>query len=206
MIELADIISVIQNPIVFIRPIMDNPWLVYPVLWAIVALESYFVLFAWMPAETTMFLAGSLAAHPDIPIELWLLWLGYLPTVYLGWQAKYKRGRKHKIKNARMDDTVAFFNSHASLAMLFGRYIPVLGIFIPIIAGESQYAAARFKNQNVAGTLIWVLGSTVIGFFLGSVPFFQQHFSILIVGIIIVPAGIYYRVNFVNSFFQHMRG
>ena len=88
MIELADIISVIQNPIVFIRPIMDNPWLVYPVLWAIVALESYFVLFAWMPAETTMFLAGSLAAHPDIPIELWLLWLGYLPTVYLGWQAK----------------------------------------------------------------------------------------------------------------------
>lgn len=72
MIELADIISVIQNPIVFIRPIMDNPWLVYPVLWAIVALESYFVLFAWMPAETTMFLAGSLAAHPDIPIELWL--------------------------------------------------------------------------------------------------------------------------------------
>ena len=46
MIELADIISVIQNPIVFIRPIMDNPWLVYPVLWAIVALESYFVLFA----------------------------------------------------------------------------------------------------------------------------------------------------------------
>ena len=164
MIELADIISVIQNPIVFIRPIMDNPWLVYPVLWAIVALESYFVLFAWMPAETTMFLAGSLAAHPDIPIELWLLWLGYLPTVYLGWQAKYKRGRKHKIKNA------------------------------------------RFKNQNVAGTLIWVLGSTVIGFFLGSVPFFQQHFSILIVGIIIVPAGIYYLVNFVNSFFQHMRG
>ena len=124
MIELADIISVIQNPIVFIRPIMDNPWLVYPVLWAIVALESYFVLFAWMPVETTMFLAGSLAAHPDIPIELWLLWLGYLPTVYLGWQAKYKRGRKHKIKNARMDDTVAFFNSHASLAMLFGRYIP----------------------------------------------------------------------------------
>ena len=185
MIELADIISVIQNPIVFIRPIMDNPWLVYPVLWAIVALESYFVLFAWMPAETTMFLAGSLAAHPDIPIELWLLWLGYLPTVYLGWQAKYKRGRKHKIKNARMDDTVAFFNSHA---------------------GESQYAAPRFKNQNVAGTLIWVLGSTVIGFFLGSVPFFQQHFSILIVGIIIVPAGIYYLVNFVNSFFQHMRG
>lgn len=205
MIELTDVLAIIRNPVLFIKPIMMNPWLVYPVLWAIVGFESCFVLFAWLPAETTMFLAGSLAAHQEIPIQLWWLWLGYLPVVYLGWRFKFRRGLAHNTRNRRMDDTVDFFNQHAKLAMLFGRYIPVLGIFIPLIAGESRYDQATFQRQNIIGALIWVLGSTLIGYYLGSIPFFQQHFSVLIAGIIVVPAGIYYAVTYLNSLFHHLR-
>ncbi|MGL5747546.1 MAG: DedA family protein, partial [Weissella cibaria] len=98
-----------------------------------------------------------------------------------------------------------FFNQHAKLAMLFGRYIPVLGIFIPLIAGESRYDQATFQRENIIGTLIWVLGSTLIGYYLGSIPFFQQHFSVLIAGIIVVPAGVYYAVTYLNSLFHHLR-
>ena len=125
--------------------------------------------------------------------------------VYLGWRFKFRRGLARNTRNSRMDDTVDFFNQHAKLAMLFGRYIPVLGIFIPLIAGESRYDQAIFQRENIIGTLIWVFGSTLIGYYLGSIPFFQQHFSVLIAGIIVVPAGIYYAVTYLNSLFHHLR-
>jgi len=182
---------------------MMNPWLVYPVLWAIVGLESAFLLFAWMPAETTMFLAGSLASHQEIPIIIWLLWLGYLPLVYFGWQYKYRRGRRHPSRGGRIDDTIMLFNKHAKLALLFGRYIPVIGIFIPIIAGQSKFTRESFKFFNLVGTLFWVFGSTLIGYYLGSIPFFYEHFTVLLVLIILVPGGLYYLGNYLYNLFRY---
>ena len=200
---MAEIIAIIQDPILFIKPIMMNPWLVYPVLWAIVGLESAFILCAWMPAETTMFLAGSLAAHHEIPIALWLLWLGYLPLVYIGGQYKYRRGRRHISQSGRLDDTIALFNKHAKLALLFGRYIPVVGIFMPVIAGQSDFKPTEFKRYNVVGSILWVFGSTLIGYYLGTIPFFYEHFTLLLVLIIVVPGGLYYLGNYIYNLLRY---
>jgi membrane-associated protein len=200
---LQEIINIALNPVSVIRPIVANPWLVYPALWAIVALESHFVLFAWLPAETSMFIAGSLAAQTDIPINIFILWLGYLPVTYLGWRFKRQIGSRHKHSGERVDDTMAFFNAHAPLALVVGRYIPILGIFIPVVAGESAYDLELFRRYNLIGTILWVIGSTTIGFFLGNLPFFKHNFTILLAAIIILPTAIYYSANYLLSFLRH---
>jgi membrane-associated protein len=201
---IQEIIQAVLDPVTLIRPIVQNPWLVYPVLWALVAFESAFVLFAWLPGETSMFIAGSLAAQTAIPINIFVLWLGYLPAAYFGWQFKKSMGTRHRhAGDSRVDDTMAFFTNHAPLALVFGRYIPIFGIFIPVVAGEAAYSAGLFKRYNAIGAVLWVVGSTSIGFFLGNVPFFKQHFTILLAAIIIVPTVLYYVANYLNAFFRH---
>jgi membrane-associated protein len=190
------VLEVLKHPLDFIQGLLVNPLATYLVLWTIVGLESAFLVFAWLPAETSMFLAGSLAAQGDLPVHLWLLWLGYLPLVYLGWKMKYRTGKHMPLASSKLDQVNQALDTYADQALYFGRFIPIIGILLPYLAGNEAFDGAHFQKGNAIGAAIWVFGSTLVGYSLGSVPFFQENFTLLMVVLIVLPTACQYVSKF----------
>ena len=45
---------------------------------------------------------------------------------------------------------------------------------------------AQFARYNVMGAVLWVTLFTLLGYFFGQLPFVKQHFSWIMIGIIVV--------------------
>ena len=52
-------------------------------------------------------------------------------------------------------------------------------------SGIAKYRFGRFMLGNVLGVAIWVVSGALAGYYLGSIPFVQAHFSTLLLGLVI---------------------
>ena len=45
---------------------------------------------------------------------------------------------------------------------------------------------ATFITYNVVGAILWVVGITLVGYFLGNVPIIKDNFSTVVIGIVLI--------------------
>ncbi len=86
-----------------------------------------------------------------------------------------------------------FFERHGPITIVIGRFIPFIRTFVPFISGASKMHYRKFITYNILGGLAWTALFTIIGFFFGNIPVVQNHFSLIIIAIIlvsVVPIGI----------------
>jgi membrane-associated protein len=93
----------------------------------------------------------------------------------------YRWLRREHLRQAR-----EFYERHGGKAIILARFIPILRTFAPFVAGVAEMRQSRFLLFNVSGALAWVFSLVSAGYFLGSRPFVQKHFSLIIYGIIVV--------------------
>ena len=79
-----------------------------------------------------------------------------------------------------------FFERHGIVAVIFGRFVPLIRTFVPLISGSAGFKFSRFVVGNFLGTLLWVLLAALAGYYLGTIPFVKEHFSMLLLLLIIV--------------------
>ncbi len=86
-----------------------------------------------------------------------------------------------------MQKAQEFFDRHGGkqlslrvLCLLFGR------LFHPFIAGASKMRYTHFITYTIIGGLLWVLVGVFCGFFFGNIPFIRDHFSTVILAIVVV--------------------
>lgn len=60
-----------------------------------------------------------------------------------------------------------FFKKYGGMALVFGRFFPIIRTFAPIFAGVAKVKFNTFTLYNLLGSLLWVLLLTLSGFFLG---------------------------------------
>ncbi|MCL4353514.1 DedA family protein [Patescibacteria group bacterium] len=88
-----------------------------------------------------------------------------------------------------------WFNNYGSKVVFFSRLIPGLRTYISLPAGISRMKLVRFVSYTVAGSTIWVICLTYIGFYLGSkwdtIGGYFRKFDLVIVVLIIVAALAY---------------
>lgn len=72
------------------------------------------------------------------------------------------------------------------LAIFLGRFFPFIRTFVPFIAGMGGMHWRNFVIFNVLGGITWSTLFTLLGYFFGGIPFVQEHFELLIVGIVAV--------------------
>src|SRR5699024_11610615 len=58
--------------------------------------------------------------------------------------------------------------------------------FVPFISGGSKMHYGKFITYNILGGLLWTGLFTIIGFFFGNIPFVKDHFSMIVIAIILV--------------------
>lgn len=69
---------------------------------------------------------------------------------------------------------------HGIKTIAFGRFVPLIRTFVPLIAGTMHFDFRRFMVGNLLGVIVWVLLASVVGYYFGSIPFVKEHFSLII--------------------------
>jgi len=176
----------------FVRTI--GPW-AYLVFFFIVLGENGVIPLIFLPGDGFVFSVGVIAATGAINIE-WI-YPGFLIAGWCGYQLNYWTGRKfgallihrkkHRwIKPAHLLRTQVFFNRYGKKAVFIGRFLPVIRTIMPFVAGLGKMETRVFLRYNLWGGLLWVSVFCFGGYFLGNLPFVQQHFLFIYLGLIIV--------------------
>jgi membrane-associated protein len=84
-----------------------------------------------------------------------------------------------------------FFERHGPFTIILARFVPIVRTFTPVIAGVSKMRYVAFLGFDIIGGIAWGTSVTLLGYFLGSVPFVKNHIEamiLLVVFLSIVPA------------------
>ena len=80
--------------------------------------------------------------------------------------------------------------------------MPFFRTFAPFACGLGRMKFGVFTIWNTIGGVAWVTTFALIGYFFGNVPFVQEHFSVIVIGIVLVsvmPAVIGVIKAFIDS-------
>ena len=172
--------------------------LTYLILFAIIFAETGFVVTPFLPGDSLLFAAGALIAGGGTGLSIYILTMiliaaaftgntvNYLLGGYFGHQV-FKPGNKI-LKLEYYEKTHAFFEKHGALAVIFSRFMPIIRTIAPFVAGVSQMPFLKYSLYNIIGGTAWIIVFLFSGYFLGNVPFFKAHFSM--VGIVIILLSI----------------
>jgi membrane-associated protein len=168
----------------------------------IVFAESGLLIGFFLPGDSLLFTAGFFASGPSsIPESLHLplipLLIGLAIAAIAGDQVGYLFGSKvgpslfrrpdsRFFKQSHVEKAQAYFEKYGSKTIVLARFVPVVRTFTPIIAGVSNMHYRTFVTYNIVGGMLWAVGITLLGYFLGQVDFIADNLEITILAIVAI--------------------
>ena len=191
-------IDLLRDPRGFIADwiITLGPIWVYIPLFIIIFVETGLVVTPFLPGDSLLFTAGIFAADGgglNLAALLILLSvaaiLGNTSNYWIGnkvGQAIIDSGRVKVLTPERIKQTQEFFDKYGLLAVVVTRFFPIIRTFAPFIAGLGRMHFGRFMLFNLIGGVLWVTIFVLLGYFFGGIPFVQENFELVIIGIVVI--------------------
>jgi membrane-associated protein len=166
----------------------------YLILLLIVFCETGLVVTPFLPGDSLLFAAGALSAAGSLDVHLVFVLLAiaailgdtvnYWIGAWIGPRAF--SGEIRFLKKEYLDRTHRFYERHGGKTIILARFIPIIRTFAPFVAGIGAMNYTRFIVYNVVGGVAWVAAFTYGGYFFGNLTFVKEHFSVIIVAIIVI--------------------
>jgi membrane-associated protein len=191
---------------------------IYVLLFMIIFVETGLVVMPFLPGDSLLFVAGSLAARDDIPLSLgWLMALLVVAAI-LGDNVNYWVGRyfgdrvmgwrlfgRALVRPKDMEKTHAYFEKYGPRTIVIARFVPIVRTLAPFAAGVGHMDYRRsFTPYNVVGAVVWIVLLSVAGYLFGQHPFVQKHYETVILGIVFISV-LPMAVEFVRQFIAARR-
>lgn len=172
----------------------------YIVLFLIIFAESGLFFGFFLPGDSLLLIAGLLASPRspyDVGLNIWIL----LPLLFVAaalgdsvgywfgaWSGPKIFNRENSLLFRRKNllAAKAFYDKHGGKTIIAARFMPFIRTFAPIVAGAVEMHYTSFLMWNLVGGLIWGVGVTLIGYFLGNIPGVEKFFSPLVIVVIII--------------------
>ncbi|MGD2141569.1 MAG: DedA family protein [Burkholderiales bacterium] len=167
----------------------------YAILFAIIFLETGVVVTPFLPGDSLLFVAGTIAALGEFNVHA--LSGALIVAAILGDSLNYSIGRYvgpkvfHRedsrfFKRAYLDYTRAFFERHGGKTIVIARFVPIVRTYAPFVAGIGKLEYRRFLFFNVSGAILWVVLLTYAGYFFGNLPIIRDNLTLAIMVIILL--------------------
>ncbi len=167
------------------------------VLLLVVFVESGLLVGFFLPGDSLLFTAGLLIATGAVDLPLWLVLLTVPLAAIAGDQVGYLIGRKagpkvfnrpdsRLFQQEYVDKAYAYFERHGARTIVLARFVPIVRTFAPVIAGVSRMHYRTFVTYNVIGGVLWGVGVTLLGYFLGGIDVIANNVEAIILGIVAV--------------------
>jgi membrane-associated protein len=169
---------------------------IYALLFAIIFIETGVVVMPFLPGDSLLFVCGAVAAVGGMSLPLLIVLL--IAAAVLGDAVNYSVGnffgpkvfgweQSRFFNKAAFDRTHAFYEKHGPITIVVGRFLPFVRTFAPFVAGVAAMTYRRFAIYNVLGAVIWVVSLTVLGYYIGNMPWVRANFSWVALAFIIIP-------------------
>lgn len=175
--------------------IAAGPLAAYGFVFIIIFVETGVVFFPFLPGDSLLFASGFFAHNGGF--NLFVLLGAAWAAAILGDQCNFmighflgrriiESGKVKAMTPERMKKSEDFLDKWGRLAIFLGRFFPFIRTFVPFIAGMGGMKWHHFVIFNVLGGITWSTLFTLLGYFFGGIPAVQEHFELVIVGIILV--------------------
>lgn len=176
-----------------------GPIWVYTPLFLIVFVETGLVFFPFLPGDSLLFAAGVFSADGG-GLSLAATLIVFYAAAILGNTSNYwiarlfgsriiDSGKVKALTPERMAKLDHFFEKYGGLTIAITRFMPFFRTFAPFIAGTGHMNFAKFTFFNCLGGISWVSLFVLVGYFFGGVPFVQEHFEVIVLGIVAVSVA-----------------
>lgn len=167
----------------------------YILLAAIIFSETGLVVFVFLPGDSLLFVAGSIAGSIDNGFDIRVLFVVLCLAAILGNKVNYLIGRYvgewllglkrvKLISRVQFNRARLFYEKHGGKTIIFARFMPVIRTLAPFVAGMSGMNMRAFAFYNLISGVLWVGSLLAAGYWFGSLPFVKDHFSMIIYAII----------------------
>ncbi len=162
-----------------------------------------FVIFAetglligfFLPGDSLVFISGLSVDLLDIHISVLILSLagaailGNIAGYAFGWKVGpplFKRDDSLIFKKRYMEVTKSFYDRNGAWALVFGRFLPIIRTFAPILAGVIKVDFKKFMVYNVLGAFLWIGSLSLAGYYLGQYDWVRDNVEYIVIGLIII--------------------
>lgn len=171
------------------------PTIGYIGIFLIIFAESGLLVGFFLPGDSLLFTAGFLASQGifNIWVLAFICFLGAVAGDQVGYLFGHKVGKKLFQKKDSLlfhKDNIlkaqAFYEKHGKKTIILARFMPLVRTFAPIVAGIGDMHYPTFVTYNVIGGLLWGVGVSIAGYFLGSLIPNVDHYLLPIIAVIVI--------------------
>ena len=164
-------------------------------LFVIIFCETGLVVTPLLPGDSLLFAAGTFAALGSLDLAGLMVslsvaavlgdtvnyWIGSL----VGPRVFHKEGSR-LLNKEHLKRTHEFYEKYGGKTIIIARFVPIIRTFAPFVAGIGSMTYSHFISYNVVGGVGWIAILVLAGYFFGNIPTVREHFSLVILAIIII--------------------
>lgn len=168
---------------------------IYLILFLIVFCETGLVVTPFLPGDSLLFVAGTVAAAGGMDIHLLVALLiiaailgdavNYGVGHYIGPRVFSHSGSRW-LNPRHLQRAHDFYEKHGGKTIIIARFVPIIRTYAPFVAGAASMTYPKFAVYNISGAILWVVSLGYAGYFFGNIPLIKDNLTLVIIGIIIL--------------------
>ncbi|RYZ94876.1 MAG: DedA family protein [Sphingobacteriaceae bacterium] len=170
------------------------------VLLVVVFAETGLFFGFFLPGDYLLFMAGLFCAAGKLPVGIVALVLSLIASGVLGNYAGYwfgyrtgpilfKKNDSFFFKKRYVVLAEEFYAKYGGMALVLGRFFPIIRTFAPIFAGVVRVEFKKFTLFNIIGSVLWVCTLTLSGYFLGrKFPQIEDYLQYVILAFVFITS------------------
>ena len=193
---LAQFIDIVLHLDRHLTWLVDNygVW-VYAILFLIIFCETGLVVTPFLPGDSLLFVAGTLAAvgamyvHGLFALLVLAAFSGDNTNYWIGrftGPRVFRLDRSRLLNPAHLERTHRFYEKHGGKTVIFARFLPIVRTFAPFVAGIGRMTYPKFLFYSFSGSVFWIGFFVFGGYYFGNIPLVRQNLTLFIIGIIVV--------------------
>jgi membrane-associated protein len=149
-----------------------------------IAMNPPSITFGTMPPWQVLVISVTVLTIAAIGGNVAGYWLGHLigPALF-----KPRTGFWGKIFDPKyVEKTHELLGKYGNKALVMARFVPFVRTFVTLIAGIGKMNFRSFITWTAVGGVLWAVGVTLLGFFLGQITFIKNNIDAVLVAIVLV--------------------